>query len=83
MIEIQCALEETVEKNEELALRNAELEQLIVQLKKEMIEKSHRVEELQNAFNKRQFERNKYWSGEVELLERKLKAITPSDKKPA
>jgi cell shape-determining protein MreC len=73
IIETRCALEEIEEKNEQLTLRNADLEALIAQLKTEMLEKSHRVEELEHAFEKRQFERNKHWSGELEALEAQLK----------
>jgi predicted nuclease with TOPRIM domain len=75
MIETGCALEETEEKNAELTLRNAELEQMIAQLKAEMLEKSHRIDELQSAFEKRQCDRNKYWSGQVRALEDKLKSL--------
>jgi cell shape-determining protein MreC len=73
IIETKCALEEIEEKNEELTLRNAELEQIIAQLKTEMLEKSHRVEELEAAYEKRQLERSKSRSAEVDALEAQLK----------
>jgi chromosome segregation ATPase len=75
MIETRCALEETEEKNAELTVRNAELEQIITQLKAELLEKSRRVEELKIDFEKRQCERNKYWGNEIETLENKLKKM--------
>jgi hypothetical protein len=47
MIETRCALEETEEKNAELTLRNAELEQQIATLQAEILLKSQRACELQ------------------------------------
>jgi chromosome segregation ATPase len=71
-IETRCAIDQIEERNTQLMSENARLEELVAQAQAQISEKNEQLADLRSGFEKRQAERNAFWSAQTSEIQHKI-----------